>query len=134
MLRGTFLSILSLLALSACLKPVAPMADGVCWSADLSGPQPRFTPLQQGVANMETCAVLLEALRLKGAPSVNGAFQGYLIFVDAGAMTSAKRVEGFRYPIFQPPQRAQIDADLTRLMKQNGGALPSPDQLVLERK
>jgi hypothetical protein len=86
------------------------------------------------VANLETCAVLLEGLRLQGQASTDGAYQGYFIFVDADEMSSARHTQGFRYPIFQPPQRASVDRDLQRLMRERGGALPDASELDLERK
>jgi len=134
MRRGSIL-ILLLLSLAACGRSEAPMDDGVCWRAqfDAAG-APRFTRLASGVGSLETCAVLLEGRHLQGASSIDGAFQGYFIFVDPDAITSARHVRGFRYPIFQPPQRAQVDRDLARLMKQNGGRLPDAGQLTLERR
>jgi hypothetical protein len=64
---------------------------------------------------------------------VDGAFQGYFIFADARQISSALHTGGLRYPIFQPPQRASIDGDLTRLMREHGGALPDAAALSLER-
>ncbi|HEY1750687.1 MAG TPA: hypothetical protein VGG29_05455 [Caulobacteraceae bacterium] len=122
------------LPLCACTGPGAPEDSGVCWQTrqDAAG-KLSFTPLAREVANMETCSVLLEGLRLKGAPEVDGAYQGYFIFVDARAMTSGRRVAGLHYPIFQPPQRAEVDRDLQRLMKERGGKLPDPGEISLER-
>jgi len=119
---------------AACSGPGAPQADGVCFRAEFpaSGP-PRFQPLANGVANLESCAVLLEAMRLKGEPEVDGAYQGYFIFADDRQISSALHTGGLRYPVFQPPQRATVDADLLRLMKARGGNLPDAGSLSLER-
>ena len=65
--------------------------------------------LARGVENLETCAVLLEGVHLQGQRGADGAYQGYFIFVDADAISSARSLGGMRYPIFQPPQRASID-------------------------
>jgi hypothetical protein len=124
-----------LLALAACSQVEAPQADGVCWRMDrVSGQSPKYSELARGVGNLENCAVLLEAVRLQGQASADGAYQGYFIFVDASGVSSAKHPDSFRYPIFQPPQRAQIDRDLRRLMAARGGRLPDAAELSLERK
>lgn len=65
---------------------------------------------------------------------MEGAFQGYFIFVDDRLVTSAPSQNGFRYPIFQPSQRREIDADLRRLIKDRGGALPQAGDISVERK
>ena len=124
-----------LLALAACSQAEAPQADGVCWRVDrVSGQRPKFSELARGVGNLDNCAVLLEAVRLQGQASADGAFHGYFIFVDANGVTSAKHPDGFRYPIFQPPQRLEVDRELQRLMKARGGRLPDAAELSLERK
>ena len=131
----TFVVLLGLFALAACDQLEAPQADGVCWRMDrVPGQRPKFTELARGIANLDNCAVLLEALRLQGQASADGAFQGYFIFVDANGVTSAKHPDGFRYPIFQPPQRMEVDRELQRLMKARGGRLPDAAELSLERK
>lgn len=127
--------LLGLLALSACNEAEAPQADGVCWRMDHPpGKSPTYSELAHGVGNLETCAVLLEGVRLQGSPSADGAYQGYFIFVDATGVSSAKHPDSFRYPIFQPPQRVQVDRDLQRLMKARGGHLPDAAELSLERR
>jgi hypothetical protein len=129
------LLVLPLLSLAACNGPPAPQDVGVCWlaGADASGPA-RFKPVARDVGSLESCAVLLEAMRLQRRAEVDGAFQGYFIFADAREISSAVHAGGIRYPVFQPPQRASVDRDLTRLMKQQGGALPDPGTLTLERQ
>jgi hypothetical protein len=134
-MRPALLVLLLLSLLAACNGPPAPQDDGVCWlaGADASGPA-RFKPVARGVSSLESCAVLLEAMRLQGRAEVDGAFQGYFIFADSRQISSAVHAGGIRYPIFQPPQRASVDRDLTRLMKQQGGALPDAGALSLERQ
>lgn len=121
--------------LAACHGPAAPMEAGVCWRAatDPTG-KVTYTPLARGVGTLESCAVLLEAVRLQGAPQVNGAYQGYFLFVGADTMTSALHTGGVRYPIFQPPQRKVIDRDIRRLLTERGGKMPAPDDFRLEHQ
>jgi hypothetical protein len=122
-------------ALCACQPARAPEDAGVCWRVrqDSSGAV-RFQPLAHDVGNLETCAVLLEGLRLKGEAEPDGAYQGYFILVDASAVRSGPHLTGLHYPVFQPPQRAAIDRDLGKIMKSHGGRLPDASELSLERK
>jgi hypothetical protein len=123
-----------LLALAACDRAEAPQAAGVCWRLhEGPGGQVSFTPLEGGVGSLETCAVLLEARRLRGERPTDGAYQGYFVFVDAAGIGSAQRRLGFRFPIFQPPQRAGVDRDLIRVMKETGGRPPTAAEITVER-
>jgi len=128
------LAFAALLSLGACGQTEAPVDDGVCWrighGADKST---RFSVLARGVSDLDTCAVLLEGLRLQGQVSTDGAYQGYFIFVDSGPISSARSLHGFRYPIFQPPQRAAVDRDLKRLIQSSGGRMPDASEIDLER-
>jgi hypothetical protein len=119
------------LALAGCAGPPAPDDPGVCFRAD--GSPAKFTALAHGVENLESCAVLLEGLKLQGHPAPTGAFQGYYIFVGDDAIRSAPSLHGMRYPVFQPPQRAAIDRDLQRMLKERGGQLPDAGDLSVER-
>jgi len=122
-------------SLAACNGPPAPHEAGVCWRASPTPTgQVSFSPLARDVGTLESCAVLLEALRLQGAAQANGAYQGYFIFVGADAMTSALHSGGVRYPIFQPPQRKVIDRDIRRMMAERGGKMPDPAEISLERQ
>lgn len=114
--------------------PPAPTAPGVCWRAGRKGINPAFAVVATDVADLDDCAALLEAIHVQGAPRADGAFQGYFIFVDAGEVASASGVKGFHYPIFQPAQRREIDADLRDLIKERGGRQPAPGDIVVERK
>jgi len=125
----------ALLPLAACNQTEAPQDIGVCWRMDgLAGQATKFTLLARDVGDLDTCAVLLEALRLQGQTSTNGAYQGFFIFVDANGMSSARHTDGFRYPIFQPPQRIAIDRDLRRMMQARGGRMPNAAEISLERQ
>jgi hypothetical protein len=121
------------IALAACNGPPAPQAAGVCWRAHPDGGgKVSYAPLARGVGTLETCAVLLEALRLRGETHADGAYQGYFIFIGADAMTSALHTGGVRYPIFQPPQRRSIDRDIRRIMAERGGRMPDADDFSLD--
>lgn len=128
-------AILALLVLAGCGRAEAPQDVGVCWRMDQTvGQAPTYKRLAGDVQDLDTCAVLLEALRLQGQSRTNGAYQGYFIFVDGAGMSSARHTDGFRYPIFQPPQRAAVDRDLQQLMREHGGRMPNASDLSLERR
>jgi len=134
-MRLVCLLLLLLSPLAACSGPGAPQDAGVCWLAAADAPGPaRFKPAARGVSSLESCAVLLEAMRLQRRTEVDGAFQGYFIFAGPAEISSALHTGGIRYPIFQPPQRASVDRDLARLMAARGGALPDAGALSLERQ
>jgi hypothetical protein len=127
--------VLAALALAACDDLAAPTTRGVCWRL-IAPPsrKPRFQQVASGVWSLDDCAVELESFHLLGAAQVEGAFQGYFIFVDSRLVTSAPSRNGFRYPIFQPSQRREIDADLRRLIKERDGALPDASAISVERR
>ena len=123
------------LALAGCNEGQAPKEDGVCWQAHAGAAgKVSYSALARGVASLEDCAVLLEAARLEGQTETNGAYQGFFLFIDAGQMTSATRREGFRYPVLQPPQRAEVDKDLRKLIAEHNGKLPSDADLSIVRQ
>jgi hypothetical protein len=127
--------LLACLALTACNEVEAPQDSGVCWRAGVGADhKTSFTVLARGIDDLDTCAVLLEGLRLQGQANTDGAFQGYFIFVNAQQMASAPRQTGFRYPIFQPPQRASVDRDLKKMMATHGGKMPDAADLTLQRQ
>jgi hypothetical protein len=123
------------MALGACDELAAPTQRGVCWRlSEATAQKSSFQRVSSHVWSLDDCAAQLEAFHLQGAPRVEGAFQGYFIFVDDRLVTSAPSQNGFRYPIFQPSQRREIDADLRRLIKDRGGALPQAGDISVERK
>jgi hypothetical protein len=140
MIRRSFVPLILAAALTACSGPRAPQEAGVCWRTEAAAgiaaakPAAGFAPLARDVGSLENCAVLLEALRLQGAPEADGAYQGYFIFAGPEAMTSALHTGGVRYPIFQPPQRRVIDRDIRRLMAERGGKMPDPGDFRLEHQ
>jgi hypothetical protein len=122
-------------ALAACEPAAAPTNIGVCWRTTGAGAsKPRFEVVANDVDSLDDCAALLEAYHLQGARTSNGAYQGYFIFVDDREVASSNRADGFRYPIFQPSQRAEIDGDLRRLIKERAGKPLTTSDVAVERQ
>jgi hypothetical protein len=134
MRRAAAFAAILILPLTACSGPSAPQDDGVCWRSHGGTGPTAFEPVARGVQNLESCAVLLEAMRLRGGADVEGAYQGYFVFASATGISSGMHAGGLHYPVFQPPQRASIDSDLKRLMAEHGGQLPDVEALSIERK
>ena len=133
-LRGPACMVLALM-LAGCGEVQAPTATGVCWRMISPPTAPaRFQAISSGVATLDDCAAQLEAFHLEGQPTVAGAFQGYFIFIDPRIVASAPSLNGFRYPIFQPSQRREIDADLRGLIQDRNGAVPSAGDIDVERR
>jgi hypothetical protein len=98
------------------------------------GAPPRFAALNTGVASLDDCAAQLEALHIQGAKTVDGAYQGFFIFVDDVQITSSSHLKTFRYPIFQPSQRKAIDTDLRGLIKARDGHLTTTGDISVGRQ
>jgi hypothetical protein len=122
-------------ALAGCGSSSAPINVGVCWRT-INGAEskPRFAVVANNVASLDDCAALLEAYHLQGARTANGAYQGYFIFVDDREVASSTEPNGFRYPIFQPSQRGEIDGDLRRLIQERAGKPLSTNDVAVERQ
>ena len=125
---------IGILALTGRGGPAAPTARGVCWRAGGARGGPAFVIVAREVATLDDCAAVLEAIHVQGARRADGAFQGYFIFIDAGEIASSTGLRGFRYPIFQPAQRREVDADLRDLIKERNGRLPTAGDIAVERK
>ncbi len=96
----------------------APSHQGVCWRMfRAAGAAPRYAPIASDAENMESCAARLEAVRLVGAPTVEGAYQGFFIFVDKREILSSRYLDEPRYPLFAPRARAEIDAVIEQLIR-----------------
>lgn len=135
--RAPALSALALGAflLGACDGPGAPATPGVCWrDAAAPGAAPRFVILARDVATLDDCAAQLEAIHLTSGRDVAGAFQGYFIAADARQVSSSASLHGFRYPVFQPSQRREIDDDLRGLIKDRNGRAPSAGDIAVLRR
>lgn len=125
---------LAIVSLQACDPPGAPAQAGVCWrSATASQRSPAFSVLAVNIANLDDCAAQLEVLHLRGAARVEGAFQGYFIFVNEREVSSSISPTGFHYPIFQPAQRKEIDADLRGLIAAGNGKAPAVAAIAVQR-
>ena len=126
---------LAAVALQACDPAGAPGDRGVCWrSLSTASGRPAFSVLARNVGSLDDCAAQLEALRVQGASSADGAFQGYFIFVNDREVSSSGSRTGFHYPIFQPSQRQEIDADLRGLIADRNGKLPSTADIAVQRR
>lgn len=86
---------------------------------------PGFTAIARGIANLETCAVRLEGLRMMEGGPVAGAYQGRFIFADAQQITSAASLDGQRFRVFELEDRLKIQAGLRKLIA-GRSAVPSP--------
>ena len=129
------LALVAATALAACAGRGAPTDRGVCWRTDSRpGGRAAFTVVARDVSSLDDCAAELEAIHLQGAPRADGAFQGYFIFVDARQIASSNGLNGFRYPIFQPAQRREIDGDLRDLIKARDGQLPAAGDIGVQRR
>ena len=108
---------------------------GVCWRAvPGAGGGSGFVVLSRHISSLDNCAAQLEALHVEGAARADGAFQGYYIFVDDAQISSSTGLKTFRYPIFQPSQRQEIDADLRGLIKERDGKPPAASDIAVERR
>lgn len=128
------LAVVALILLTIREGPPAPTQRGVCWRMAPKPGRSAFVIVATGVADLDDCAAVLEAIHVQGAARADGAFQGYFIFVDAREVASATASRGFHYPIFQPAQRREIDADLRDLIKERNGRLPTPGDIAVERR
>ena len=128
--------LLACLTLSACGRGSAPADDGVCWLAQpaKAGAPIRYDAIRRQVGSLEDCAVLLEAVRLQGRVTADGAYQGFYIYVDAKQITAGTRPNGLLYPVLQPPQRAEIDRDLQKLIAEHGGKIPPDVSISMQRQ
>jgi hypothetical protein len=121
--------------LVACQPNGAPGNTGVCWRAvGGASTKLRYVVVANDVASLDDCAALLETYHLQGARISNGAYQGYFIFVDDREVASSTETDGFRYPIFQPSQRGEIDGDLRRLIRERAGKPLTPRDVAVERQ
>ena len=92
-------------------RPPAPVQAGICWFTSSTG---RFVPLDQEVANIETCAARLEVVYLQKGQPVTGAYEGSYVFIDAKTIARAGSA-GPPLPLIGPDDRQRIDADIRRL-------------------
>jgi hypothetical protein len=112
-----------LVLLAACSAEVEPAADaGVCWRVrDTGGAAPAREVLDR-VDNMQTCASRLEAVRMMEGVDVEGAFEGRSIFASEAALTQSPSRTGTRYPVFEPAERARVQAAIQQLLDRRSQA------------
>lgn len=109
----------ALLLAAACSQPArAPADPGVCWRVTSSEPEPVFEVVARDISNLETCAARLEAVRmLGGAGPVAGAYGGRFIFASEAELTSAATLDGSRFRVFEPEDRAEIQRGIRKLIE-----------------
>ena len=111
------LLLLAVGTLVGCSPSEPAVADpGVCWRVRDGGRE-----VLDRVANLETCAQRLEAVRMMDGGAVEGAFEGRLIFVTEAALTQARSQQATRYPVFEPAERAQVQAAIQALLDREAG-------------
>lgn len=126
---------LAAVSLQACDTAGAPGEAGVCWRRPAAAERSAaFAVVAVNIASLDDCAAQLEILHLKGAANVEGAFQGYFIFVTDREVSSSAARTGFHYPIFQPAQRKEIDADLRGLIAERKGKAPPAADIAVQRR
>jgi hypothetical protein len=116
---------LAVLGLSACQDPSAtapsgkvaggtrpPAEQDTCWR--INSGAPRFVAVGRSVASEQNCAVYLEALRLEEHHDMVGVWNGVYIYAASDDIMTAASPDGPRYQLFQPSDRARIDASLTQ--------------------
>lgn len=123
--RPFLIALMACAGLAACKnaavqdQPQAPTDMGACYRmGTLAGAKTKFTLVSVGDANMETCAVHIEGVRLREGHDVIGAYEGRFIFASDAELTGSKNYNDQRFPIFSPGKRDEIDNDLKQLLEQ----------------
>ncbi len=99
-------------------QSTAPFEPGACWRMFReSGEAPRFVRIANDARNMETCAARLEAVRLMGTPEVEGAYQGFFIFVDEREIVTSRSLHEKRFPVLDVEGRRRIDDAILMLIR-----------------
>lgn len=108
---------LALVALAGCQAALVPPRDPqVCWRlGEAMNGKPDFKPFATNVETLENCAVLLEGVHLTNGEPMIGAYQGRIIYVTDQDTTAAADSRSQRYRVFNPDQRAKIDAGFKAL-------------------
>jgi hypothetical protein len=101
----TLIAAAGLTSLGACAKRTLPPGDmGVCYHVvSQKGGTLRYNKVVEKVANLETCAANLEAMRVKflrmggSNRDIMGAFQGNFIFIQREGVFTAPDLEAHPY-------------------------------------
>ncbi|MBW3617948.1 MAG: hypothetical protein KY446_09395 [Proteobacteria bacterium] len=115
-------------AVAGC-SPSKPEATdtGVCWRVRAPERQPQQREvLERGIANLQTCAARLEAVRMMEGKPVEGAFEGRSIFVTEAEITQAVSRGGTRYPVFEPAEREAVQRAIRKLLDARSGSEAPP--------
>ena len=100
-------------ALAGC-SPAKPAADaGVCWRVRDGVRE----VLDRNIANLETCAARLEAVRMRDGGAVEGDYAGRSIFVSEAAIEAAATRNGARYRVFDADDRQAMQAAIRKLLE-----------------
>lgn len=116
------------LGLAGCSQAVgAPTTPDVCWRMfEVAERPPGFRAISRDIPNLETCAARLEATRMMEGGPVTGAYNGHFIFATEAEISSASRLDGFRFPVFEPQDRRAIQGGLQKLIEhETAQATPS---------
>lgn len=101
-------------ALAGCSPSERASTDaGVCWRV-VEAQAPAV--LDRNIANLETCAARLEAVRLRDGGTVEGLYAGRSIFVSAAAIEAAATRDGARYRVFDEDDRLALQAAIRKLL------------------
>lgn len=95
---------------------VAAADAGVCWRVRDAGAAAPTREVLDRVDNLQTCASRLEAVRMMEGVQVEGAFEGRSIFASEAALTQSPSRAGTRYPVFEPAERARVQAAIQVLL------------------
>ena len=117
------LSLAAAAALAACSpKAQADPDKGVCFRVRNGARE----VLDRPIANLQTCATRLEAVRMMEGGAVEGAFEGRSIFVTEAELTQAPSPAGTRYPVFEPAEREAVQRAIRKLLDAKGSEDGAP--------
>lgn len=124
-LFGPLFGVLAVVTASACSPEPAQKATevaenevGICWRVRTNpGQAPVREVLDRDIGNLQTCATRLEAVRMMGAPTVEGAFEGRSIYVTEAEITQGRPKSRERYPVFTEGQRREVQEAIRRLLE-----------------
>lgn len=96
-----------------------------------SNNKPAFISINSDTPNIVSCAADLELAFLTERRAITGAFQGYYIFIEPGAVTGAQRLNLIHYPIFDKAERAMVDGRLRAFMEARANV---PEDATVDQK
>lgn len=90
---------------------------GVCWRVRVVDGQARREAVERGIANLQTCAARLEAVRMRAGEPVEGKFEGRSIFASETELSQAASRTATRYAVLEPAERARVQAAIRTLLE-----------------